>query len=328
MSEVSASTSARFGNLKFIAAILVVMLHVVNAMPKEGPSFASGFIMHGLCAVAVPFFFFAAGYFLSLKFSRSGWWGTAVERRVGSLLVPYVAFNMVCWIATDPFSFGGVKEPFGFPLCMPLYNVTWFLRALFLFVLVSPLVEWGSRSRKKFGVFVGCIIAIIVALAGLSVSSEVHEMLTYGFPLYGFLYFTFGCYAGRNGMQLKPVGGIVPWLCGIVSILIMCWCVTHDRLAYIVISYPLLLILLWRLVPARPFPKWLTSATCAIYLLHPAMIFAVSKVLSRKHSLDFILSSYWGAVLLIVAIVVISVLISNLVGRKLPLVSRIFFGGR
>lgn len=97
----------KFENMKFIAAVLVVLLHAFNAMDPEAGGTLRRFMMSGPCATAVPFFFFAAGYFLAGRFGEAGWWRRALTARIRTLVIPYFVWNVACLGATAIILGGG-----------------------------------------------------------------------------------------------------------------------------------------------------------------------------------------------------------------------------
>lgn len=55
-SRIDAASSARFSNLKFAAAVLIVVQHVFNIMRPGVHDIARSFIVSGITGVAVPLF--------------------------------------------------------------------------------------------------------------------------------------------------------------------------------------------------------------------------------------------------------------------------------
>ena len=135
----------------------------------------------GICRLGVPWFFFASGVYFARHIGEcDGWYGREIRKRVSSLLVPYFVLNLIwfpCvvtmnWIGTKCFNYpanvtlslewivrGVGLSPVNMPIVIPL----WFLRALFVVVVVGGLV-WKFLRRN---VWSG--LAVAVACWGLYV---------------------------------------------------------------------------------------------------------------------------------------------------------------
>lgn len=161
--------SARFANMSFISALMVIMIHILNRniMPGSAVHYFS-FVMHdGVCRVAVPFFFLAAGYFVARHLNDENYWKNEVTKRIKSLAIPFVAWcfiafclcsmlivfgNNISGSAWDAglISFSRFLRSAGLnPFAVPELRQLWFVRVLFVFVLILPifkryLAKWGG----------------------------------------------------------------------------------------------------------------------------------------------------------------------------------------
>ena len=265
-SRIDAASSARFANLKFAAAVLIVVQHVFNIMRPGVHDVARSFIVSGITGVAVPLFFFASGCFLALHFDDKGWWARAVIKRIRTLVLPFLVWNISCLAATAGFSWDE-SDLVGLLWHMPAYNVTWFLRALFIFVLVAPVVKI-IISRKD----VGCLILVMIFC--LHVFANIFhvvflEALEWFFPIKGLVYFYLGAYMAGHGLSLNCIPMLVAAVCGAVSVAIMISAAFSwvFPLEIVVIAYPLMILFLWRFTPSKPWPKSLTDKGFALYLV-------------------------------------------------------------
>lgn len=79
-----------------VCACLVVFIHVM-VEPSAGT--AEWWVYHlfkrGVCNIAVPFFFAAAGYFLAGHCRETGWWARETRKRMRTLLAPYCAWVLL-----------------------------------------------------------------------------------------------------------------------------------------------------------------------------------------------------------------------------------------
>ena len=93
----------------FVCAALVVQLHIglLGAVELSfGGKLIREIVTHGLCQIAVPFFFVVSGYFLSRHFDEVGWYRRELFKRLRSLAVPYLFWSIVVTAAI--FRFIGV----------------------------------------------------------------------------------------------------------------------------------------------------------------------------------------------------------------------------
>lgn len=143
--RLSRTLSLRMSNMGALCSILIVALH-------------SGF--KGLTAVAVPYFFLAAGYFLAGHAGEEGWWKREVLKRVKSLLIPLWAWGLIGLSFTGVIQHG--MSVVGYQLNVEsvswshrifaatgLHFMTnmgplWFVRTLFVFVCISPFLMGGG----------------------------------------------------------------------------------------------------------------------------------------------------------------------------------------
>ena len=161
---IGEALSAKVSNMGVLCMGFVVAIHVAG---RELSGFAPGSLMwwwealghYGLFLVAVPFFFICSGYFLAGHVSESGWWFRECRKRIKSLFVPYVCWCLIfamlgvgMYMVSNAVNgrpliesgrFGwrfwaGVfgVHPFSSPRLFPL----WYVRALLMFVALSPLL--------------------------------------------------------------------------------------------------------------------------------------------------------------------------------------------
>lgn len=159
--EISEDMSQRLNILKFIFMAMVVFIHS-EALPVlpyelEVPEYVSvckNIATYGICAIAVPGFFFVSGFLL---FSKEFTWIENLKKKARSLLLPYFLINTF-WIlffkgmqhfnATAPYFAGenyqvngirGLLEAYLNP--MPLYYPFWFLRELIILNLFAKTIK-------------------------------------------------------------------------------------------------------------------------------------------------------------------------------------------
>ncbi len=343
--------------------MMVVAIHIAGRMGMpilsiNGDSILWWFLalgQWGMFSIAVPFFFVCSGFFLAKHIGENGWWRRECAKRVKSLLVPYVAWSSI--FALLPFfaflfanllhgrvavlelelnrrflvqTFG--LSPFRYPELVPL----WYLRTLFLFVFVSPVLNHFTSKGGALFIALVYIGAIIVSVGMLS-PGRVSKFLFYCFKLEGLVYFCLGMLFRKKEKEGKLVftcdsrKHLLPWWAlgtGLLLVL-MITVVIHEKGLNIIalararaVFIPPLLLAFWSFIPVRPFPKWLTDNTFALFLVHGVVLEAMWIV----HPAQVETIPQWFVKWAFVFSA--SILSAMLLRRFAPGVSRILFGGR
>ena len=167
MSDSENSFSVKARNMSALAALCVIVIHAGG----EGMgSFAAKVMNHvfgwGLCTFAVPWFFFASGYFFAGHLEEKGWWLRSIRSRLRTLVIPYVVWCSLyaCFAAgieicrsleVGRAAMTGMSwrwflvQGLGLdvshhPLLVPL----WYVRCLLIIVLLSPALVWALRRAR------------------------------------------------------------------------------------------------------------------------------------------------------------------------------------
>ena len=291
-----------------VCACIVALSHVgYNTAAGSAAWWFVRLSRYGLCCLAVPFFFAVSGYFLSRHFDESGWWLRETKKRVVSLLVPYLFWCLAFFLfmrigsamtqATAGKSFWAAlrfpvaKLPVAFGLRLeatPLLVPTWYIRALFILVLVSPVVAWLASCRGKWCWFLSVAASFCLYVAfsphrnGLA-STTAEHFLYYGFSLMGIAYFLTGVVLRKTGFLEKTLDG-ARWL-GVAmfaaGFAVLVWRVSGiaatggEPFPVLCLAIPLLVAGVWFVVPSAPWPRWLTSMSFPIYVMHFFVIYAM-----------------------------------------------------
>lgn len=204
----------------FLCSLLVVPIHC-SGLARVWLAGADGGVLPWAAALqfvgsetvarcAVPWFFAVSGFFLVKHIGEApllAWWRTTVGRRLLTLGVPYLCWNLVYYL------FRLVCGRYGFMPAHALRQLTgwdfgelacgqfWFVRTLLLYVAVSPVFVSALRSRK-----VGCcVLAGLFAawFAGLPTFGIAFQPLNWGY----LLYFGLGVFVGLQGAAGARVRG-------------------------------------------------------------------------------------------------------------------------
>ena len=219
--------SEKLVGLSFLGACCVVMLHAyLNSMLSAGEATAWFVLFAGwmVPTFAVPLFFAISGYLLGIKSANGrtdGWYGKAVKKRVLTLLAPYLLWCTVFAVTVLPFTVLGnhlagraltgntcLREPLlsawnlvriyggelrGEPIDGPL----WYVRNLFLLVLLSPVFCKITAGRRSGAFYLAAAGALFFAHDWMP--RAVWPYFKTGIlGLQGFLFFPLGLYLARH----------------------------------------------------------------------------------------------------------------------------------
>lgn len=324
MSELSPENSYRLRNLSFLCACGVVISH----MPWPA-GFAN--LRSLLTVTPVQYFFIVAGYFLAAHFGEAGWWRKAVFSRVRSLLVPYVLWLAVTmalmWAFTGrcPISCGNIGLDLRkVPLLVPL----WFVRALLLLVLASPLirltlVRWGLWYLLAVFLAAGGVQAMLI-FGIWTVDGGCGGLLYYGLPVEGLFYFSLGMWL--RSRKFSGAGLPRKALILLAASVAVALCLVADQLrlpacfAPTLVTVPFCLAALWHLTPASPWPKAVVGSSFAIYVTHAVVLGAVWLATGTRECCPLWLAALIG--------ILVPLAFNLILKRALPKVANVLFGGR
>ena len=345
--EVRNEFDHRIALMSFVSVVMVVFIHTSQNPSKEMLSWWSMQVFaHGICNMAVPYFFIVSGFFLGKHFGENGWWGFQVKKRVVTLLVPFFAWNVIMWsrsLVVDAVL--NVKDGVGWLSNLPLGLVdllkvigvypdfpfsvpTWYLRALFIFVLVSPVFIKGLLPLILVG-----IVKVVFDLFGWGGG------IWHVFDPNGLFYFGIGCYLSQHPICIEQRRGlgffsiaVAVCLAGLRAVIIFKGLMKGDLVGCIMV--PLLLFGFWMVVPRKELPGFLRNSVMAIFLSHLLVSMTFFNVLKivwpmslRPPGAELLFETFGAQIVLVVLQVVGSLLIASVV-RRSRLLSGILFGGR
>ncbi len=351
MSSVSAETSQKIKNMSVICALLVVMIHVSWSREILSPTwFINELVKEGVARIAVPFFFVVSGYFLAAHFDEEGWWRRETKKRIHTLVIPFLMWSIIAYLALLPIEMVAdhlAHRPFGtsvaltdwrwakllgiVPWIPPRHYPLWYVRALFILVLLSPLIKMGVRKFKIGWLLFWFIAPKIVSMLVTS-GSYWNGFFTYGLPLVGgMFYFSLGVYLRSFKVSVRSRALFI--LCVILCVV----CGAAILIAQVIlrargidfpmkISYlrvPALMYAVWYIMPSRPFPEWLTACAFPIYVMHIILLRPAYLVLKY-----FSVGQQTAAILTCLTGMVLAIAITNLLRKFAPRVSNFLFAGR
>lgn len=344
MRIITPDTSHKLANMSFLCAILVVCIHIQH--PGGCEFWLIRWVSEGLSQIAVPFFFAMSGYVLLNHLDDKEWWRNAIRKRIKTLVVPFFCINLLWWPIFYGFHAIGVRyfcaddtnrlmditvvnflrginilPVFG----RPVLGVLWYVRALLLLVLTAPMFVWLMRRSKRMGMVVVSIIYILWML-----QTQFLPWMNYELSLRCLFFFVFGMFARLHDIDYcKFKIGICYLITGVVLMLV------NKIFVFGVLSRSLLgslytvflIIGLWSAMPTVKLPGFFSGKSFAIYVLHSMLIYlggAVFKAFGMWNAVNTDI----GIVVTIIGYIILSCGIAEIMKRKTPKLSQLFFGGR
>ena len=342
MSEV---VSNKIKNMSIVCAMLVAFIHVgrPSIVGSSGWWFYQ-LTAEGVSRVSVPFFFICSGYFLSKHFTDAGWYPAEIKKRIKSLIVPYLCWSLIFYLyiyvlslveSDNPICYRVVQEmPIGSrvllslglsPEKLPMLYPLWYLRFLFLMVLVSPVF---ALSAKYFGISMFAVLGILYIFFNPGDGSPIGVHI--GFPFEGAFYFYGGilfrkhkinAYINRVDRKLAVLAGVV----GVALIITRAVMLNYIGLPLWFLKplfIPLALIALWFYISSDAWPSKLVALSFLVYVTHVFGLQLFSFIFGRDSDNVWMILGRVGFGLCFALI--ISYFLRNIVGWRVNLL----WGGR
>lgn len=210
----------------------------------------------------------------------------------------------------------------------PLAVGMWYIRCLFLLVLLSPLILPRIIKSISFAV---CMVVLLSAIAvsysvaannGLELNPWWCYFFRFGIPLSAVACFAIGCALRAWRFELK-----FPKAVGVVSLLLSLlshYCVGQG---FCFVTNLLMILGFWQFIPSVEWPKLLVKNSFPLFILHPIFIYLMTYFL-RGFQLANWLSTCTGYVLSYIAIIVFTCWIAQKLRIYMPRFSAKLFGGR
>lgn len=308
--------SIGFSRLSFLGACLIVALHID---PGRG-------FLAPLYHAAVPMFFMMLGYWLVGHVGEKGWWKAALVKRVKTLIIPYffwitatlgvlMVLKFVGSLAglpvSEAYSWRYIINSYGWNLCKGVPANMWYVRCLYLFVLLSGLVV--ALVRKSW--IAGCVLAIgVMFLPRFAHFPQSGKFWYFGFNAVGFGWFVIGMI-----LRIKRGEGLLSFAGK--------WCGVAIVPGYLFNSVPLVILGLVSLAYYLPIPKDWGSLSFPIFAEHGLVWLILIYVIRIVH-LDVYLTTAIGYLAAVALTIVVCVGVTLVMRKLLPKVANIIFGGR
>lgn len=345
--QVSKEVSAKIVNMSLLGALLVISIHCGFSTNDTGLCrLIYEVFPGGYSRIAVPFFFLVSGYFLAAHISEIRWWQRETLKRVKSLMVPFLSWAFLYQVLFIPLSFyadiragrpfgtnisflnGDALKVFGlvwdqWPVSVPL----WFLRSLFLFVVVSPIVVWILRKIPRSWITVLWLAAIALQYSPDPGLGGWSGFCQHVFSIHGLMYFSIGMLARMEDIHYSSrktavfaafIGGGLLVLNSVFSIFL-----PQVRIPCLIFAIPCLMYATWYFVPAMPIPHWLKGVSFPTYLAH-SLFLGYWGIFSKNIGIDESIAKLIAWPLSFVGCIILA----NLIRRMAPRAFALLFGGR
>ena len=342
MLTIDGKISNKMANMSVVCAFMVIALHMGNPRTVGSDGWWFYVIMSQMCKVAVPWFFLAAGFFLGADEGNRNWYRHAVIKRLKSIGIPFFAWSLLWAMFFIPvccrqqqditssvsFILEHWKRIIGLDLFVaPFYSVLWFLRSLFLFVLLSPGLLWLTKRFSWAFVILLFSGDVLFRIFAPNLPDWFQGVFSFVFSLEGAAYFVLGL-----GVRSRYIRGFdLDRVCNLaffVVISIICGTSflyrsnTFHIFSFEGVVIPLVMVVMWYKIPAKAFPRWLITSTFPVYLIHPFLLAVLTGTVFKNSESAVLLGSKMAIAWLG------SVCLSIVLHMWLPRASRVLFGGR
>ena len=359
ISRVTGTLSAKMANMSFVCACLVVLLH---CSPAAAPGCFAWWFCHmfgreGLCIIAVPYFFFAAGFFLAGKFDGSrptlDVWRQEVKKRARSLLLPFVIWMVISAVRSYLMWYAKIRifhvsAEAGFwthsvAWQMLLFSglhpfadigIFWFIRCLFALVVISPILVWLTRYKWLVLTMLIAGYGAFLYFDGNGAGWDFYFFFDRYVTIRGLLWFFIGitCRVADWKFSDDWLRGGLLIVIGIVFLICKNILDLNGRGAAMNIveamAVPFLMIGVFSIVPVRRLSSRLVDNSFPIFLAHNAFLSLAAMLL-----MFFKISgnAEWAVIVMLFRLCIavsLSVLLAEWLKRSFPRFANIVYGGR
>lgn len=354
MIKLDNELSIRFTNMSFVCACLVVLIHTPITPDRCTTLYWVGGILggDGLSRIAVPFFFLASGFFLQDKYLRHSGYLNECFKRIRTLVLPFLCWNLFFFLHGYLIARFAIFLGVSFPVRIHAHSCfadwinllgfnlfegsalpyMWFVRCLFLYILISPVLGRIVQSIRGPYILVALFVFFGIVVVGCMVESDsAYKFIRHRVSVEGFFYFLLGMRIRRGDGFVRRF--FMARLCLCVGLLLS---LVRLMITGVVLTalctwfmIPLIMYGLWGLMPPRLLLGRFTQYSFPLYCLHGFVCFWISGLVSVCGLKDFALTSssalYFTRWILSLFVTILCV---DLIYKHARSLAKIFFGGR
>lgn len=347
MSCVSKEVSAKIVNMSLLGALLVVSIHCGYSTADSGVcKLVHQVFSGGYSRIAVPFFFLVSGYFLAAHIDVKSWWRRETFKRFKSLIVPFFAWALLYEVLFIPLSVIAdyrAGRPFGTNICFLNGNILqvfglqwdqwpaaiplWFLRSLFLFVIVSPLLVRVLRRIPILWLVSLYLVSLLMIYAPDPDKGGYSGFFNHVFSISGLFYFSAGMLIRiRNIHYRSRISAIVSMIVGVVLLTVNGFFAYNPisvDIPLIALAIPCLMYATWYWMPSSDLPVALRGISFPIYLAH-SLFLGYWGIFAKNLLVSETITKLVAWPMAFIGSIVLSIIIR----KTSPSIARVLFGGR
>ena len=269
-------------------------------------------------------------------------------KRLRTLLIPYISWCVLYFLYAIPLIlvanilantsllrnvpnflhiFG--IDPLHYPYMVPL----WFLRCLFLFVLISPLIAWIIKKGKRVSVIFLLMVFPLGILRNFfsPVEGELLWCTVGTFSLLNLFYFALGFHLTLYPPR-QPKTKLPTYLAGcawmmLLTLQVLALLHSSNFSGYFhFLSIPIGLYFVWQITSTKPWSRTLTQASFPIFILHVFFLSIIGLVL--KNFVPVVRGAFITCFISSGLAFFCSILVSYFTHKYVPRMAHFLFGGR
>ncbi len=153
---------------------------------------------------------------------------------------------------------------------MPACNAFWYVRNLLLLVLVSPVLAYFIR-RSLFSAVFFVISVLLISSCALRFSTGIWSCFFYDFVnAKGVFFFTFGIFLSQWVWKFMAEVHFLPgMLFFVLGVILRGTALSYETS---ILSFALLILGLWSVLPAWGLPVFLAGTCFAVYAFHQLFV--------------------------------------------------------
>lgn len=329
--------------LNFILSILIVMLHS-SSTDYLNPLGNGYIISYGvqkffgtMADVAVPTFFLISAFLFFRNFTLDCYI-EKIKRRFFTLIVPYISWCFISFIFYFIISYIGkvinvelitsfdFNKNIFFDILLSKFNPQmWFIRVLFFYILISPIIYILFNNLKKYSIIVILLVYLINLIFDFSYSGVLFWLPIYLFGAYLAMYHKNLIIESKYSCNNRVILGVI----FIVIIFFEMYQSTYSQIYY---TYRIISpIFVWYCIDIIIYNYrglfWWNKIGFFIFCSHNMVVRFVRKIIITIIGFN----NYWiliGYFISVITTIIIIIIVAKVIKSTCPCIWNIISGGR